>query len=308
MDRTVFGTTKDGAKVEKLSFQNGDFSFSVLTFGAVLYSFGCGGKNIVVNFPEVADYEDTSIYFGKVVGPVANRIKDARFTLDGTEYVLEKNNGNNNLHSGPSGCFGHKLWSVLGLGESSVTLALTTPDGAGGFPGAHEITVTYDLASDGTLTLDYIVMSDKKCPVAVTNHAYFNLNGLEGDVLSHKLMIEADRFVDVDEELIPVGVPYVEGTDFDFRVPRLIGERRNGFYDNSFVFEKCGILVAEGDSFKLTMRTTEPAVQVYTGAVTSLALESGRFPDTANHPEYPQAFTAPGQPYRTTTSYHLEAK
>lgn len=307
MERTVFGVTKDGVTVEKLSFTNGDYSFSVLTYGATLYSFALGGKNIVLNYGTVAEYEECTTYYGAVIGPVANRIKGAVFTLDGKEYRLEKNNGNNNLHSG-SACFGKKPWSVLGLAKSSVTLSISTPDGDGGFPGAHEATVTYDLTEDGVLTLDYTVLSDKKCPVAVTNHAYFNLNGRESDVLGHKLQIDAERFVDVDSELIPVGVPNVEGTGFDFREPHLIGERLDGFYDNSFVFSKCGRLVCEGELFRLTMRTTEPAVQVYSGAKAGVAFESGRFPDTANHPEYPEAFTAPGEPYRTTTSYHLEAK
>lgn len=307
MERSVFGVTKDGVTVEKLSFENGDYSFSVLTYGAVLYSFALGGKNIVLHHATLREYEEKPGFYGAVVGPVANRIKAARFTLDGTEYVLERNDGDNNLHSG-SACFGKKVWSVLGLGKSSVTLALATPDGLGGFPGAHEATVTYDLTEDGVLTLDYTVTSDKRCPVAVTNHAYFNLNGRESDVMGHKLQIDAPCYVDVDDELIPVAVPSVEGTAFDFLEPHLIGERRDGFYDNSFVLSKCGRLVCEGEAFRLTMRTTEPAVQVYSGARAGVAFESGRYPDTANRPEYPQAFTAPGEPYRTTTSYHLEAR
>ena len=126
MDRTVFGTTSGGEKVELISFKAGRFHLSVLTFGATLYSFGFDDVNIVLNHGTLASYEGDPSYMGEVVGPYANRIAGAAFSLDGRRFLLEKNNNGNNLHSG-SACFGQKVWKVLGVGESSLTLSLSTP-------------------------------------------------------------------------------------------------------------------------------------------------------------------------------------
>ena len=315
MERVKFGTTADGKDVERISFQAGRYFFSVLTYGAVLYSYGFDDVNVVLNHRTLHDYETLGGFLGAVVGPYANRIARAEFTLDGTTYSLEKNNGRNNLHSG-SACFGKMVWSVIGIGESSVTLGLSTPDMAGGFPGSHDISITYSLSSDGTLVLDYSMTSSRKCPAALTNHAYFNLNGGEGTVVDHILTVPAEKFVDVDDELIPVAVRSVEGTDFDFRTPTLVGARRNGDYDNSFCLDEGAVVRAEGDKAILEMRTTEPAVQIYTGSGlkgdhvkhAGICFESGRYPDSPNHPEYPQAFTVPGEVLRTSTSYTIKAK
>ena len=314
MERTVFGRTSGGVDVERLSFRNGRYHFSVISYGAVLYSFGYDDVNIVLNHKTVGDYETMGGFLGAVVGPYANRIARAAFELDGTTYHLEANNGRNNLHSG-SACFGKKVWTVEGIGESSVTLGLATEDGLGGFPGAHEIMITYSLTPDGTLTLSYSMTSTKKCPAALTNHAYFNLNGGEGTVLDHILTVPAEKFVDVDDELIPVAVRSVEGTDFDFRKPMRVGARRRGAYDNSFCLDKDAVLRAEGSRAILEMRTTEPAVQIYTGTglkgdhvpLAGICFESGRYPDSPNHPEYPQAFTEPGKTLTSATSYTIRA-
>lgn len=315
MERYVFGVTRKGENVERIAFRCGRFHFSVLTFGAVLYSFGYDDVNVVLNHERLSGYEDDDTYMGEVVGPYANRIANASFTVDGMRYELDRNNNGNNLHSG-SACFGKQVWSVIGVGESSVTLSLSTPDGLGGFPGAHECTVTYLLADNGSLVIDYIVSSNRKCPVSVTNHSYFNLNGGEGDIKSHVLTVPAESYVSVDERLIPVSVSPVASTDFDFRTPHAIGERRGGAYDNSFCIEKDMRIKVVGDKASMEVWTTEPAVQIYTGEFlsgdhepfTGVCFESGRYPDTPNHSEYPQAFTEKGKPYRTTTEYRLEVR
>ena len=315
MERAVFGQTSDGRDVERISLRNGRYHFSVLTYGASLYSFGYDDVNIVLNHRTVHDYETMGGFLGAVVGPYANRIAKAEFSLDGNVYHLEANNGRNNLHSG-SACFGKMLWTVEGIGESSVTLGLATADGLGGFPGDHEIMITYSLTADGTLTLSYSMTSSKKCPAALTNHAYFNLNGCEGTVADHILTVPAEKFVDVDAELIPVAVRSVEGTDFDFRKPMRVGARRGGAYDNSFCLDENAVLSAEGSKAVLEMRTTEPAVQIYTGTglsgdhvpLAGICFESGRYPDSPNHPEYPGTFTEPGKTLTTATSYTLKAK
>ena len=315
MERTVFGYTGKGEKVERISFRNGRFHFSVLTFGAVLHSFGFDDVDVVLSHESLAGYEGDDSYMGEVVGPYANRIADGSFTLDGKTYILEKNNNGNNLHSG-SACFGQRVWSVIGIGESSVTLSVSTPSGLGGFPGSHECTVTYLLSSDGSLVLDYTVASDKKCPVSVTNHSYFNLNGMRSDVRNHVLTVPADSYVAVDGRLIPTGVAPVDGTDFDFRAPHAIGERRNGAYDNTFCIGNGGRIRAEGDKAAMEVWTTEPGVQVYTGEFltgvhepfSGVCFESGRYPDTPNNPGFPQAYSESGKPYRTTTEFRLEVR
>lgn len=315
MERTVFGYTGKGEKVERISFRNGRFHFSVLTFGAVLHSFGFDDVDVVLSHESLAEYEGDDSYMGEVVGPYANRIADGSFTLDGKTYILDKNNNGNNLHSG-SACFGQRVWSVIGIGESSVTLSVSTPSGLGGFPGSHECTVTYLLSSDGSLVLDYTVSSDKKCPVSVTNHSYFNLNGIRSDVRNHVLTVPADSYVAVDGRLIPTGVVPVDGTDFDFRAPHAIGDRRNGAYDNTFCIEKGKRIRAEGDKAAMEVWTTEPGVQIYTGEFLSgdhepfsgVCFESGRYPDTPNNPGFPQAYSESGKPYRTTTEFRLEVR
>ena len=315
MERTVFGYTGKGEKVERISFRNGRFHFSVLTFGAVLHSFGFDDVDVVLSHESLAGYEGDDSYMGEVVGPYANRIADGSFTLDGKTYILDKNNNGNNLHSG-SACFGQRMWSVIGIGESSVTLSVSTPSGLGGFPGSHECTVTYLLSSDGSRVLDYTVSSDKKCPVSVTNHSYFNLNGIRSDVRNHVLTVPADSYVAVDGRLIPKGVVPVDGTDFDFRAPHAIGERRNGAYDNTFCIEKGKRILAEGDKAAMEVWTTEPGVQIYTGEFLSgdhepfsgVCFESGRYPDTPNNPGFPQAYSESGKPYRTTTEFRLEVR
>ena len=315
MERTLFGVTRNGENVERVSFRNGRFHFSVLTFGAVLYSFGFDDVNLVLNHGKLSEYEGDSTYMGEVVGPYANRIADAAFTLDGMTYQLEKNDNGNNLHSG-SACFGQRVWSIIGIGESSITLSLSTPAGLGGFPGFHECTVTYLLSSDGTLVLDYIVSSDRKCPVSVTNHTYFNLNGGGRDIKNHVLAVPAESYVSVDERLIPTGIVPVESTDFDFRTPHAIGERRNGAYDNTFCIERDRRIHVSGDKADMEVWTSEPGVQIYTGEFLSgdhgpfdgVCFESGRYPDTPNNPDFPQAFTEQGKPYRTTTEFRIEVK
>ena len=297
MERTVFGRTSGGEEVERISFREGRFHLSVLTFGATLYM-----------------YEGDPSYMGEVVGPYANRIAGASFSLDGRSFHLEKNNNGNNLHSG-SACFGQKVWKVLGLGENSVTLSLATPAGLGGFPGAHECTVTYLLTGSGLLSIDYTVTSDARCPVSVTNHSYFNLNG-GGTIKDHVLTVPADHYVAVDESLIPTSVASVDGTDFDFRTPHRIGERRNGAYDNTFCIEHGTPVRVEGEKAVMEIRTTEPGIQIYTAEFLSgdhepfsgVCFESGRYPDSPNHPEFPGAFTDYGVVYRSNTSFLLEVK
>lgn len=315
MERIVYGTLPDGRQVEKLSFRAGRFFFSVLTYGAVLEGFGFDDTGVVLSHDSLEGYLTIGGFLGAVVGPYANRIGGARFSLDGREYSLERNEGENNLHSGTA-CFGRKLWSVIGVSENGCTLGLATPALAGGFPGAHEAMVSYTLSDKGVLTLDYTVSSDEKCPVSVTNHAYFNLNGRKSTVMNHILAMDAEGYLEVDAGKIPVAVVPVDGTDFDFRSPQLVGSRRGGDYDHCFTLPPEPHIHAEGDAASMDVLTTEPGIQIYTGGglkqdhdrFEGICFETGRYPDTPNHPDFPQAFSDKGKPYRTTTSFVLKPK
>lgn len=304
---------------KRITVRRGGYTFSVLTQGAILNRFTLDGRNAILGFDDYKAYIHAPSYMGQVVGPVANRIKGASFQMDGKEYLLDKNDKENCLHSG-SRNYGDELFEIAGLSDDSVTLALISKESAG-FPGNHEVMVTYLLSDDGTLTIDYQIRSDKRCPVSVTNHTYFNLNG-GGDIRDHVLRLDAQEYLRVDDDLIPVSVDKVEGTDFDFRIPSRIGERRGGAYDHCFSLDLDGAIVVESSDLRLTCRTSMPAVQLYTGEFLSseysaydgipvgpfmgFCLESEYYPDFVNHPNYKGCYLEPGLTWRASTSYRLE--
>ena len=310
-------------KVSEIIISKGDYKAGIYTLGAILHSFSYKDHDVVVGYDNYEDYLDilTTTYFGEVVGPFANRINNASFIMDGKQYSLEKNDGENNLHSGSKN-FGMKYWKIEETDEDSVRLSLESRE-AGGFPGNHHAEITYSLTDDGKLTLHYVISSEDKCPVNVTNHAYFNLDG-KGDARNHSLTIAASEYLDVDQHLIPVAVRKVAGTPFDFTEKHVIGDRQEGKYDHCFIFGKKHTLTLENDEYALDLETDLPAVQVYTGeflssskpgkkgekieAFSGIALESEFFPDFPNHPEYPGAYTDSGKAFETETSFRLRRK
>ncbi len=311
--------TDVGEGRKKITVSKGEYSVSILTQGAILNKFTLDGKDAVLGYEDWRAYVGCSTYMGALVGPIANRVKDASFIVDGVTYNLEKNNGNNCLHSG-SRNYGNENFEMVGCSDSSVTLALISKESAG-IPGNHEVMVTYLLQEDGTLTLNYSVRSDRKCPVNITNHAYFNLNGC-GDIRKHRIRIDAPEYVEVDENLIPVKLEKTEGSDFDFTDFHEIGERRDGAYDNCFALSLDGCAVAEAGDRRLTMRTTMPGVQLYTGGFLNsrykghggmgitpycgFALETEYYPDFMNHEGFAGCYLEPGLTWTSTTSYRLE--
>lgn len=309
---------KDG--VSRYTIAVGEYSASVLSLGATLQSFKLRDRDVVLGFDDLEGYASQNAYMGQVVGPVANRIAGACFELDGRKYVLDRNDGKNSLHSGTKN-FGAENWMLAGHSDASVTLSLISGP-KGGFDQTHEVMATYFLSEDGELTIDYQVTSDRKCPVNVTNHAYFNLGG--GDVRNTVLRFSASNYVATDGELIPTGLCGTAGTDFDFSSPHRIGERRNGAYDTCFVLDEDSVLTAEKDGLVLSMRTTLPAFQLYTGeflssdlagkdgrpygAFDGFAIETSYYPDFVNHPSFEGAYTIAGAIWRATTTYRLEEK
>ena len=257
--------------------------------------------NVVLGFDTPEEYRDNPRYLGAIIGRYANRIANARFTLDGKTCQLAANNGPNHLHGGRTG-FDKVVWRAA-CEVSSLELRYRSPDGEEGYPGTLDVRVTYVLTDRNELVVDYFATTDKATPVNLTQHSYFNLAG-DGDVFGHLLQIDADAITAVDENLIPTGVTSpVAGTPFDFRTLTRIGERRDGNYDHNFVLNG-GVRVVEPKSGRmLDMQTTEPGMQLYTGYERGLCLETQHFPDSPNHAEFPSTILRPGSEYRSRTAF-----
>lgn len=277
-----------------------------------------------------------SDYQGVVVGQYANRIKNGAFTIDGIEYNVTKNEkGITCLHGG--GEYSSAHWQGKEKTDSSVEFTYTSPDGKEGFPGNVKISVVYTLDNEDNLSVEYTAVSDCKTVINLTNHAYFNLNGYDsGSILNHTLQINADRFTAIDEYSIPTGeLPSVYGTPFDFTSPKKIGKNieddflqlKNGMgYDHNFCITDYDgtlktIVVAQGDisGIKMEVKSTEPGVQLYTGNFldgsvigkgglplekrSAFCLETQVYPDSPNHPEWPNCIYDAGEEYKSTTIF-----
>ncbi len=277
MKTSQFGFSAEGEEVFAYTLKNDFASITVLNFGCILQDFTVNGISIVGGFPTVLDYECDDSYQGGLIGRVANRIANARFEMDGKEYLLPANNGKNCLHGGIRG-FNKRIWRLIKGNESEITLSYHAEDGEEGFPAALEITVTYTLC-EGDLFIYYTAISNKKTPIALTNHSYFNLNGFGKTIDTHILTIYADRYTETDSEILPTGNrPEVFGTPFDFTMPREIGSRINetfGGYDHNYIlnptaFETvCGVRLPHiatlvGDSLEMKVFTDQNGVQLYT--------------------------------------------
>lgn len=328
MKKAEFGSMPDGRRALIYEIKSDEATVRITDFGAAVVSFVTHGRDIVGGFDTVEGYLDDDSHQGATVGRVANRIANARFTIDGKEYFLPKNNGENCLHGGNG--LDRRIWDVTEHTESAITLEYTSPDGEEGFPGELAVRVKFTLCGSA-LRIDYRAVADKKTPIALTNHSYFNLDGLGGDILGHRVAIHADRYTAVDGALIPTGErPAVDGTPFDLREPRLlgdiIGKSLDGF-DHNFVLcrdimqmfgEKNLFLAAEAfsDDLELEVWTDQPGVQFYTGNFLgdgpafkgnvppvkhgAFCLEAQTEPNCVNHGE---AIYDAGEEYTHTTVY-----
>ena len=340
MKKTAFGKLDDGTVVELYTLTNAHgLTAKIMTYGAILTELHVPDKDgkegdVVLGFDNLAQYVKGHPYFGSTVGRVANRIAKGKFTLDGKEYTLAVNNGPNHLHGGLRG-FDKVIWKaqiVRSADGPSVRFSYHSPDGEEGYPGNLDVTVTYTLTNKNGLRIDYAATTDKATPVNLTNHSYFNLAG-QGDILGTEMMIAADRYVAVDDTLIPTGeLKDVSGTPMDFRTPHTIGSRiaETGTVTNGY--DLCYVLNSGGRSFALAARayepttgrvmeayTTEPGVQFYTanfldGTLTgkggmvyqrhdAFCLEAGHYPDSVNHPDFPSTILRPGETYHQRTEY-----
>ena len=337
-----FGTLSDGRDVALFTVEEGDLTLSVSSLGAALTSLTVpsgmhGTDGILLGFSSFDGYVNNSAYFGTTVGRFANRIRDARFFLDGKEYHVSKNKPDCSLHGGKMG-FSRRLWQAEPYTDGNGTFVrfeLISPDGDQGYPGSLIASVSYGLTRENELVAVYEAEADTPCPVNLTNHAYFNLAG-EGrgmDVLSNEVRLACSSYAEVDESLFPTGrLLSVAGTPFDFRKPKTLGRdigqlthTGTGGYDHCLVIDgEPGKLKFFGEVRDpvtgrwMTGYTTLPGVQLYTGnmlhgqpgkigsvygAYDGLCLETQYFPDSPNQPGFPSAVFGPDRKYYEKTVF-----
>ena len=280
--------------------------------------------SLVLGLPEPEDYAGPHPFIGSTVGRYANRIAHGRFSLDGRDYVLPTNNARHHLHGGPEG-FHAQIWRTLSQSDHEVVFAHTSPHGHAGYPGRLDARATYRLEEPFRLVIEFEARSDRPTPVSLTHHAYFNLAGA-GDVRDHELTLSATHYTPTDEELIPTGErAHVAGTVLDFREPAVIADRVGAEgLDHNLVLppDACvhARLLHRESGVGLTIRTSEPAMQIYTGqhlddpaagahfpAYAGLCLEPQQYPDAPNQPAFPSPVLRPGDVYRSRTVYEASA-
>ncbi|MGN1116712.1 MAG: hypothetical protein ACI4TH_09095, partial [Candidatus Ornithomonoglobus sp.] len=204
MKKELFGYLTDGKPIEKYEFGNEALSVSVITYGASVQKLVSYGRDVVGGFDTIDGYLLDSGHQGAIVGRYANRIKDARFILNGTTYELEKNcNGRHHLHSGSAG-FSKKVWNAEIIDGSSLMLSAESADGDGNYPGNLKVTVTYSIKGS-ELSIKYFAICDSDTPLNLTNHSYFNLDGFGGTILEHHAVIQSDFISEIDDDLVPTG-------------------------------------------------------------------------------------------------------
>lgn len=334
MEKLLFGNTASGTPVYSYKLKNDKIFAQIMTYGATLKGFGLNSDkrtNLIGSFDTVADYEADTSYQGAIIGRVANRIENACFKIDGKEYHLPKNDGENCLHGGDG--FNTKVWNVKEVGEDFIELSYYSKDGEAGFPGGLNVSVKYVLLNDA-LIIDYTAIPEKKTPIALTNHVYFNLDGIGSDIYSQKVTIFADRYTAVNSNLIPTGEhPAVDGTPFDLRKGRRLGDTLTtdfeGYDHNfclspkeylTFLNKSLGLAAtANNGNVQLWAYTDMPGVQFYSGNFLgdgpsfaggkkqikhgAFCLEAQIEPNSVNHG---MGIYDAGEVYRQTTAYRLK--
>ena len=331
-----FRTDVDGKKTDLYILRNkNNMEVCITNFGGRIVSVMVPDKDgqmrdVVLGFDSIQDYISKPSDFGASIGRYANRINQGKFTLDGVEYQLPRNNYGHCLHGGPQG-FQYRVYDAVQLNPQELQLTYVAKDGEEGFPGNITCKVLMKLTDDNAIDIQYEAETDKPTIVNMTNHSYFNLDGDAGSNAEHLLTIDADYYTPVDSTFMTTGeiVP-VEDTPMDFRTPMPVGERINDFdfvqlkngngYDHNWVLNAKGDINRRAASLKsqktgivLDVYTNEPGVQVYAGnfldgsltgkkGITynqraSVCLETQKYPDTPNKPEWPSAVLRPGEKY-----------
>jgi len=339
--KEAFGMLADSVPVSLYTLTNDKgITLKVTNYGGIITSLLVPDKDgnegdIVLGYDSLSGYLTKTPYFGAIVGRYGNRIAKGVFKIDGNEFRLPVNDGPNHLHGGIRG-FDKVVWDAKEFKtDSTVGLVLhyLSKDGEQGYPGNLDVTVTYTLNNNNELRFDYLATTDKPTPVNLTQHSYFNLAG-DGDIKGHELLIKASKYTVVDSTLIPTGeLRDVKGTPFDFTTAKTIGKdlaatggNPTGF-DHNFVLDTKGLQVA---AIKVTepasgrvmeVFTDQPGVQFYSGnfldgtikgkggkvynQYNGFCLETQHFPDSPNHPAFPNTILRPGEKYQTTTIYRF---
>lgn len=338
----------DGRPIARYQLANGDLRVAILTYGGIIQSIEAPDRtgavaDVVLGFADPETYCTANPFFGCITGRYANRIAAGAFTLDGTRYQLACNDGANHLHGGKKG-FDKYVWAAETAQDAdgvALTLSRTSPDGEECYPGTLDVRVTYQLTAANELRIDYVATTDAPTIVNLTNHSYFNLAGEgSGSIEDHDLQFMAARYIPTDATAIPTGEPApVADTPFDFTQPRRIGDGLRDArssqivagrgYDHTFVFDRrsdgdasliVGVRALDPASGRtMTVLTTEPGVQFYTGNYLDgtlagpsgrsyrqgdgFALETQHFPDSPNRPSFPSTVLRPGETYRSTTVF-----
>ncbi|WP_324554559.1 aldose epimerase family protein [Agriterribacter sp.] len=315
----------------------------ILNYGGTITDIITPGKtgekgNVILCFDSLEGYlQKNNPFFGCLVGRYANRIANARFSLNGKVYQLAPNNNGNTLHGGIKG-FDKKVWDAVFTPESaSLQLTYKSPDGEEGYPGNLTVTVVYTLSEESELIIDYTAVTDAATPVNLTNHAYFNLSaGSDATVLDHELMLRSGYYTTTNDKVIPTGdlVP-VKNTPYDFTSPKKIGKdiaaTGNG-YDHNFVLgnntgklQTISTLYHAASGRLMETATTQPGVQLYTGNYldgslqhtpanipyhkhAGVCLETQHYPDSPNQPAFPDSILRPGEKYHQITVYKFSVK
>lgn len=343
-----FFPTEDGEAILYTMKNSRGMEVDVSSFGAAIVAVRVPDRegrcaDVVLGYDDYEGSRSRKYFFGNVVGRCANRIKGACFTLNGKEYQLDKNEGNNQLHGGFAG-FDVKLWDCAVVESrygQDLRLTYTSPDGEEHYPGTLNVKLTYALSEQNELILHYDAVSDADTLCNLTNHSYFNLAGHDsGSILDQEVKIYASRFTEADSESIPTGrVLPVEGTPMDFRTFHKIGERIGrdddqlrmaGGYDHNFVLDHaageiglCAEVRDPKSGRRMTCLTDCPCVQLYTGNFldgtqagkngilyqhrAGLCLETQFAPDAIHHPEWDSPVLKAGQRYERTTIYRFDA-
>ena len=341
-----FGKYRDGQDVSLYTISNDvGMEVAVTNLGAIIVKLivpdARGNKDdLVLGFDTAEEYLKNPSFFGAVIGPSANRIGNAKYTIDGVEYQADVNDGVNNLHSDMENGYHKCLWNATVL-ENGVLFELEDTDGNMGFPGNKKVSVSYELSEDNALKLHYHGTSDKKTIINLTNHTYFNLEGHKsGKILDHELWMAASHFTPADSGSIPLGeIASVEKTPMDFTTAKKVGRdiaadfgqiKFGGGFDHNWVIDGWkdnGELIhfatvkAPASGRIMKAYTTLPGVQFYAGnfiaeqagkdgavynARMGLCLETQYYPDSVNKPNFPSCIFGEGREYDSVTVYSFE--
>ncbi|MBO2544116.1 galactose mutarotase [Salegentibacter sp. BDJ18] len=348
MQKEDYGTTSDGEKVAQYTLTNENgMEVKIITYGGRITSLKAPNKddefeNVVLGFDSLEQYIKDNPFFGALIGRFGNRIANGKFTLNGEEYTLAQNDGQNHLHGGEKG-FDKVVWTVNDASASSLSLSYISEDMEEGYPGTLETTVVYTLTEDNALEVDYNATTDKKTVLNLTQHAYFNLSGdFSETILDHKIEINADEFLPVNETLIPTGeLKDVAGTPFDFREAKTVEqhiEEKNQQLERGQGYDHCWVLNEQDSGMRfaasayheesgrmLEVHTNEPGIQFYSGNFldgtlpqadgegnyghrSGFCLETQHYPDSPNQEGFPSVVLEPGETYSSKTSFKFSVK